>query len=59
MTTRELSNGRVVLDVNVEESFSVDEESAALALDFDLERMLELRRTFYRIGGYTQSYKWH
>ena len=58
MTTRELSNGRVVLDVNVEESFSVDEESAALALDFDLERMLELRRTFYRIGGYTQSYKW-
>ncbi len=58
MTTRALKNGRVVLDVNIEESFSVDEESAALALDFEVDRMLDLRKNFFRVGGYTQSYKW-
>lgn len=57
MTTRELSNGRVVLDVNVTESFSVDEESAALLLDFELDRVLAMRSNFRRLG-YTQSYKW-
>ena len=57
MTTRELSNGRVVLDVNVEESFTVDEESAALLLDFELDRVLAMRQNFRRLG-YTQSYKW-
>ena len=56
--TRELGDGRVVLEVNTEESFSVDEESACLTLDFELDHILGMRDQMMRIGGYTQSYKW-
>lgn len=58
MKTRQLKDGRTVLDVGTDDMFSVDEESAILALQFDIDRILELREVFTRIGGYTQSYKW-
>lgn len=59
MGTKQLSSGQVVLDVNTEETFNVDEESAALMLDLEVERILSLRKTFMRVGGYTQAYKWY
>lgn len=59
METKQLTNGRTVLDVNTDESFSVDEESASLMLELEVERILSLRKSFMRVGGYTQAYKWY
>ena len=58
MSTRTLKSGRVVLDVNTDIEFSVDEESAYLALDFEIDRLLEMHEEMKNRSANSYGYKW-
>lgn len=54
--TRELGNGRVVIDIPEEGFFSVDEEGAMMLLDYALDHLLDTRSSVLKIGGHSQGY---
>jgi 3'-phosphoadenosine 5'-phosphosulfate sulfotransferase (PAPS reductase)/FAD synthetase len=58
--TKLLEDGRIVYDLHSESSFSVDEESAIMLMDFELDRMLEMHAEAKRSGaGETMAYRWY
>ncbi|HDY85831.1 MAG TPA: phosphoadenosine phosphosulfate sulfotransferase [Methylophaga aminisulfidivorans] len=58
MGVRTLKNGKVVMDVETESSFDVDFEGAVLAIDFEYDRMMDIRSDTTLSRGYTRGYKW-
>lgn len=58
MGTRILNNGKAVLDVETDSSFTVDTEAAFLALEFELDTMLKINAESDGVTGLTQGYKW-
>lgn len=56
---RILKDGTAVWDLETEQSFTVDQESAAMLLDFELENMLAMYDASYNRGGITQAYKFY
>ena len=54
--TRQLTNGRTVIDIPEATFFSVDEEGASMLLEFELDHLLDTRRAVQTIGGYAQGY---
>ncbi|WP_028195545.1 phosphoadenosine phosphosulfate sulfotransferase [Paraburkholderia fungorum] len=55
----ELSSGKTAWKVVTSQSFEVDEESAFLLMDFELERMLAIHDGYLAPGGVTYGYKWY
>ncbi|RYE72922.1 MAG: phosphoadenosine phosphosulfate sulfotransferase [Oxalobacteraceae bacterium] len=56
---RILKDGTAAWDLETEQSFTVDQESAAMLLDFELENMLAMYDASYNRGGITQAYKFY
>lgn len=54
-----LPDGRSTWEVNTGQRFAVDEESAALMLDFELDRLLEMHDRGFFPGGITAGYRWY
>ena len=57
-TTRQLKNGKIVLDVETEPSFNVDLEGAVMALDFELDRIMDMHNANNGKTGLTLGYRW-
>lgn len=55
----ELNSGKTAWKVETGQSFEVDEESAFLLMDFELERMLAIHDGYLAPGGVTYGYKWY
>ena len=58
MNTRLLKNGRAILDVNTDTEFTVDEESVCMALDFEIDRLLEMHEEMKHGSANSFGYKW-
>lgn len=56
---RILKDGTAVWDVETDQSFTVDQESAVMLLDFEMENMLAMHDASYSRGGITQAYKFY
>lgn len=59
---RETANGRQIWDIHAEPTFTVDAESLAMMLDFEMERLLEKHREGAGRtvpGAITHGYKWY
>ncbi len=57
---RELSDGHMVWDLETGKGFSVDEESALLILDFEMDRLIEMHDKWQHTpGGITAGYMWY
>jgi DNA sulfur modification protein DndC len=52
---RILKDGTAAWDLETEQSFRVDQESAAMLLDFELENMLAMYDASYNKGGITPT----
>jgi DNA sulfur modification protein DndC len=55
----QLPNGRETWKVNTGQSFEVDEESAEMILEFELDRLLEMHDAGFFPGGITAGYRWY
>lgn len=58
MGTKQTSNGKTVMDVEMHTSFTVDTEGAFLALDFELGNLVKKHRNASATHGLSQGYKW-
>lgn len=58
MGTRTLSNGITVLGVETETAFDVDIEGAVLAMEFELDRMMDIRNSCNSKLSTTRGYRW-
>nr|WP_305910509.1 hypothetical protein [Methylomarinum sp. Ch1-1]MDP4523267.1 hypothetical protein [Methylomarinum sp. Ch1-1] len=58
MGTRTLKNGKIVMDVETESTFDVDLEGAYLALEFEIDRMMEMHNNSKDNVGLTRGYLW-
>lgn len=58
-TMKLLDSGRAVWDVETEQSFSVDAESASLIEEFEKDRLLELHDRGFPVGSITGAYMWY
>ncbi|MBK4737892.1 adenine nucleotide alpha hydrolase family protein [Noviherbaspirillum pedocola] len=56
---RLLKDGSAVWDLETEQGFTVDQESAVMLLDFEMENMLAMYDASYNRGGITQAYKFY
>lgn len=56
---RILKDGTAVWDLETEKSFTVDQESAVMLLNFEMENMLAMYDASYNRGGITQAYKFY
>jgi hypothetical protein len=56
---RLLKDGSAVWDLETEQGFTVDQESAVMFLDFETENMLAMYDASYNRGGITQAYKFY
>jgi DNA sulfur modification protein DndC len=56
------STGRVIWDVGSSGAFEVDDESVAMIMDFEMDRLLEMQRQYskdWMPGSITFGYKWY
>jgi len=58
MGIRTLGNGAVVMDVNTDDSFDVDEEGVELAFTFELEQLIETHKRARPDWGLTAGYRY-
>lgn len=56
---RELPNGNVAWDLDTDQSFSVDSESAAMIAEFEMEAMLEIHDRSRVSGSIGKAYRWY
>lgn len=56
---RILKDGTAVWDLEPDQSFTVDQESAVMLLDLEMENMLAMYDASYNRGGITQAYKFY
>ena len=54
-----LKDGRTTWQVATGKRFDVDEESAEMILDFELERLVEMHDRGFFPGGITAGYRWY
>lgn len=58
MGNRTLKSGKIVLDVETEDSFDVDIEGACLAMDYEIDRMMEMYEKSNGKARLTEGYRW-
>ena len=58
MNTRTLKDGRLILDVNTDVEFTVDEESAYIAMEFEIDHLLEMHEKMRHRSANAFGYKW-
>jgi DNA sulfur modification protein DndC len=56
---RIMKYGTAVWDLEAEQSFMADQESAVMLLDFEMENMLDMYAASYNSGVITQAYKFY
>jgi 3'-phosphoadenosine 5'-phosphosulfate sulfotransferase (PAPS reductase)/FAD synthetase len=58
MGTKTLKDGRIVMDVETADEFEVDAEGLSMAMDFEMEYMLERNEKARPNRGLTEGYRW-
>ncbi|WP_347990078.1 phosphoadenosine phosphosulfate reductase family protein [Methylomonas sp. AM2-LC] len=57
-TTRQLKNGKTVFDVETEPTFTVNTESVLMAIDYELDTMMQMHLSSNGKRALTAGYRW-
>lgn len=58
MSTRQMANGKLLLDVETSSSFDIDYEGACLAMEFESDRMMDIHQKSDGKSDLTRGYRW-